>query len=149
MGLNDRDYYRRPGRSPFGTLPVWSVSTWLIALNVAVFVLDIVLRGLLFRIGSFSAVTAVWELQVWRFVTFQFLHAGVGHIFFNMLALYFFGPMIENYLGPRRFLAFYLLCGAAGAGRTWCCGGWVCSGTRWSRRLTRRWSGRRRGSSAC
>ena len=32
-----------------------------------------------------------------------------------MLALYFFGPMVESYLGRRRFLAFYLLCGAAGA----------------------------------
>src|SRR6185503_5686995 len=39
----------------------------------------------------------------------------VGHLFFNMLGLYFFGPFIERYLGSRRFLAFYLLCGIAGA----------------------------------
>jgi membrane associated rhomboid family serine protease len=62
----------------------------------------------------FSFTTAVGGLQVWRWITFQFIHAGLGHIFGNMLGLYFFGPMIEQYLGRRRFLAFYLLCGMAG-----------------------------------
>ena len=33
----------------------------------------------------------------------------------NMMALYLFGPLIEKWWGPRRFLAFYLLCGACGA----------------------------------
>jgi membrane associated rhomboid family serine protease len=65
--------------------------------------------------GYFSAVKAIHHLQVWRFITYQFLHANVSHIFFNMLALYFFGPLIESYLGSRKYLAFYLLCGIAGA----------------------------------
>ena len=101
-------------------LPAWSVTTWLIVINVAVFVADrflIILTGrpLLTLLGAFSAWTAVDHLQIWRFLTFQFLHASLGHIFFNMLGLYFFGPLIEGYLGSRRFLAFYLLCGMSGA----------------------------------
>ncbi|MFO0963285.1 MAG: rhomboid family intramembrane serine protease [Phycisphaerales bacterium] len=53
-------------------------------------------------------------LQVWRFITFQFLHHDLNHLIFNMLTLFFFGGMVEQYLGRKRFLAFYLLCGCAG-----------------------------------
>lgn len=53
--------------------------------------------------------------EFWRFIGFQFLHANLGHLFFNMLALYFFGPMVERYLGSKRYLAFYLLSGIFGA----------------------------------
>jgi membrane associated rhomboid family serine protease len=91
------------------------MTAWLIGINVAVYVLDLVLNHSLVRLGWFSAYEAMYHWQVWRFITFQFLHGGVQHIFFNMLALYFFGPMIESYLGPRKFLAFYLLCGISGA----------------------------------
>jgi membrane associated rhomboid family serine protease len=116
MGLYDREYIRRPADgSAVGRLPALSVATWLIVINVAVFVLDRLGYGQLTLLGYFSADTAIYHLQVWRFITFQFLHANLSHIFFNMLALYFFGPMVESYLGRRRFLAFYLLCGAAGA----------------------------------
>lgn len=48
--------------------------------------------------------------EVWRLVGFQFLHAGHIHLLFNMLGLFFFGPMVERYLGSKRYLAFYLLC---------------------------------------
>lgn len=124
MGFADRDYNRaaspgysrgRPARGVFGTLPMWSVTTWIIAINVAVFIVDGMLGGRLTGIGEFSKITAINDLQLWRFVTFQFLHVSISHIFFNMLALYFFGPMIEEYLGARRYLVFYLLCGVAGA----------------------------------
>jgi len=59
----------------------------------------------------FSTSTA---LQLWRFVGFQFLHANLSHLLFNMMALYFFGPIVERYLGGKRYLAFYLICGIAG-----------------------------------
>jgi membrane associated rhomboid family serine protease len=132
MAWQDRDYYRSSG-SGFSRLAMWSVTTWIIAINVAVFVLDQVLlrmgigqdvvsgdvlvgrAPLLAYWGNFSFAQAIGHLQLWRFVSFQFLHANVGHIFFNMLALYFFGPMIEQYLGSRRYLVFYLLCGMGGA----------------------------------
>lgn len=65
----------------------------------------------------YSAVPGVGisALQVWRFVGFQFCHASLSHLLFNMLGLYFFGPVVERYLGTKRFTAFYLLCGIAGA----------------------------------
>ena len=53
--------------------------------------------------------------QVWRFVGFQFLHADLTHLIFNMLGLWFFGPVVERYLGGKRYGAFYLLCGICGA----------------------------------
>ena len=51
---------------------------------------------------------------MWRLIGFQFLHADMLHLMFNMIALYFFGPLIEGVLGGKRYLAFYLLCGIAG-----------------------------------
>jgi membrane associated rhomboid family serine protease len=57
----------------------------------------------------------VSALQVWRFIGFQFCHADLNHLIFNMIGLYFFGPIVERYLGAKRFTAFYLLCGIAGA----------------------------------
>ena len=139
MGIYDRDYYRNsPRPSLVGTMNAWSVTTWLIAINVAVFLLDSILArqgigyqqligydpygnpvfgittGPLDHWGYFSVVTAVLQGQVWRFLTFQFLHASVNHILFNMISLYFFGQLVESYLGSRRYLAFYLLCGVAG-----------------------------------
>lgn len=65
--------------------------------------------------GYFSVDTAIYHLQVWRFLTCQFLHASAGHLIGNMIGMYFFGPIVEAHFGPRRYLAFYLLCGLAGA----------------------------------
>jgi len=120
MGIYDRDYYRQPSGGGFGSFEMWTITTWLIIVNVAVFFLDGVLNRMgagyaLSEWGYFSVATAIWHLEIWRFITFQFLHASVGHIFFNMLGLYFFGPIVESYLGSRRYLAFYLACGLAGA----------------------------------
>jgi membrane associated rhomboid family serine protease len=116
MGIYDRDYYRQPQQSnPFGGMRFWSVNSWLIAINVAVFVLDLILGGPLYELGYFSVNTAIYHLEIWRFITLQFLHDEnhLQHIGYNMLALFFFGPIAEQYLGSRRYLAFYLLCGIA------------------------------------
>lgn len=52
---------------------------------------------------------------VWQLVTYMFMHAGFAHIFFNMFALWMFGRTIEQQIGSRNFLLFYLICGI-GAG---------------------------------
>ncbi|MDP7029839.1 MAG: rhomboid family intramembrane serine protease [Phycisphaerales bacterium] len=62
----------------------------------------------------FSTKKVIGGAQLWRLVGFQFLHADLFHLMFNMIALYFFGPLIERTLGGKRYLAFYLLCGVAG-----------------------------------
>jgi len=73
---------------------------------------------------SFSTATAIYTdtpgvgfagLEIWRFIGFQFCHADMNHLIFNMIGLFFFGPIVERFLGARRFLAFYLICGIAGA----------------------------------
>jgi membrane associated rhomboid family serine protease len=110
-----------------------SITTWLIIINVVVFIVDILLfrHGIGYvvtipRVGSmlfpplqfwghFSEVFAIGKLQLWRFITFQFLHENLSHIVFNMITLYFFGPLVEEEMGRRQFLPFYLLCGMGGA----------------------------------
>lgn len=47
----------------------------------------------------------------WQIITYMFMHGGFAHIFFNMFALYMFGPVIERVLGPKRFIYFYLITG--------------------------------------
>lgn len=130
MAFENRDY-AAPGRfggagRGFGggtTGPSgWTVTTWLIVINCAVFLLGGVLGGSARadaadpnRWGFFSVNKAIWGLEVWRFFTYQFLHANFFHLLFNMIGLYFFGPLLERELGRRPFLAFYLLCGVSGA----------------------------------
>ena len=52
---------------------------------------------------------------LWQLATYMFLHQGIGHILFNMLALWMFGVEFERLWGTRRFLNFYFFCGI-GAG---------------------------------
>ncbi|MBR5889205.1 MAG: rhomboid family intramembrane serine protease [Akkermansia sp.] len=66
-------------------------------------------------ICAYSWFTCFLEGELWRIITYQFVHANFGHILFNMWALYFFGPPVESAMGARRFLVFYLACGVAGA----------------------------------
>lgn len=63
----------------------------------------------------FSTEKAFLGIEYWRFIGFQFLHANLTHLLFNMVGLFFFGPLVERYLGSKRYLAFYLLCGILGA----------------------------------
>lgn len=66
--------------------------------------------------GHFSTTKAFLEMQVWRLITFQFLHdrASILHILFNMIGLAVFGGLVEQHLGGKRYLAFYLMCGICG-----------------------------------
>ena len=51
----------------------------------------------------------------WTMVTYMFIHGGLGHIFGNMIALYFFGPRVEERLGSQHFFVLYMLSGISGA----------------------------------
>lgn len=65
--------------------------------------------------GHFSTARGFMQIEIWRFLTFQFLHANFLHLLFNMFGLWVFGGMVEQYLGFRRYAAFYLTCGIFGA----------------------------------
>lgn len=66
-------------------------------------------------LGACSYYTAILKGQLWRLITYQFVHANMGHLLFNMWALYFFGPAVEHVFGPKKFLLYYFTCGIAGA----------------------------------
>lgn len=134
MGIYDREYYRKSlPRGGFGYFSVWSITTWLIVSNILIFLAEVILQRTLgphtiniegfdfpapsplYLWGYFSIDLAIRHGQVWRFLTFQFLHASPMHLIFNMIGIYFFGPIVEAHFQGRRYLAFYLLCGVAGA----------------------------------
>jgi membrane associated rhomboid family serine protease len=118
MGIYDRDYYRREGPS---FLDRGQVCKWLIGINVVCFIIQIVTRpqALFGQLGPFTDalvldVEQVLQGQIWRLLTYAFLHDPVTtglpmHILFNMLFLWWFGSDIEDIYGPREFLAIYLL----------------------------------------
>lgn len=123
MGLYDRDYTREGFQDRFGNAPqmrmtiprLTTVVKRLLAINFLVYFLQI-LGGDEILVSWFSVFPVSWlvNLQLWRLVTYQFLHGGLMHIVFNMLGLFFLGPVLENHWGSRRFLIFYLGCGVAG-----------------------------------
>jgi membrane associated rhomboid family serine protease len=55
----------------------------------------------------------IHNYYLWQVFTYMFLHAGVWHLVFNMLALWFFGAQLEQEWGTRRFVNFFILCGVA------------------------------------
>ena len=57
------------------------------------------------------------SFEPWQLLSYAFLHASPLHLFFNMFALYMFGPDVERLLGTARFRVFYLVC-VVGAGAT-------------------------------
>jgi membrane associated rhomboid family serine protease len=91
------------------------VTPWvkrLITANVVVFFLQLNLQWLTPR---FELIPAYIFVRPWTAVTYMFLHAGLGHILFNMLGLYFFGSRVEERLGSNRFFALYMISGISGA----------------------------------
>lgn len=61
----------------------------------------------------------------WTFVTYMFLHAGILHLAFNMLMLFVFGPSVEERMGGRVFLLYYVLAGIGGAAFSFLLMQWV------------------------
>lgn len=51
------------------------------------------------------------EFGIWQFVTFQFMHGGFEHLFFNMFAVFMFGRVLEDVWGAKKFLIYYLVTG--------------------------------------
>jgi membrane associated rhomboid family serine protease len=88
----------------------------LIIANVAVFILQMIpgrIGDVVTGVGAMNPVLAFGHLQLWRLVTYMFLHSRdmIFHILFNMLSLYWFGVELEDIWGRRKFLFFYFVCG--------------------------------------
>ncbi len=105
--------------NPYGPIVVH----WLIFIKVILFACGFVWQTQTFRgtepvlqwYGAFSEFTCYQQGAWWQLITYQFLHANLGHIVFNMFALWFFGPTVERRFGHWRFLFYYLYCGVAAA----------------------------------
>ncbi|MSO57595.1 MAG: rhomboid family intramembrane serine protease [Thermoleophilia bacterium] len=93
----------------------------LVAVNVGVFLLTVAMGGGLANPGGevFERGTLVgllvWDGEWWRLGTSVFLHAGMIHLAFNMLALWWLGSVVEQWVGSGRFLLVYLAAGLSGS----------------------------------
>jgi membrane associated rhomboid family serine protease len=121
-----RSSYPHVSSMSFGPGPISTVLKALIASNVIIFALqhlilsNVALSGgngsdlfsTVLGLGPADVVTRLW---VWQPVTYMFLHVGLTHILFNMLALWMFGGELERIWGTRFFLRFYLASGVGAA----------------------------------
>ncbi|MCF7792020.1 MAG: rhomboid family intramembrane serine protease [Victivallales bacterium] len=116
--FQDRNYNRyryHSGNEYYHAVPV------LIMINVFVFLLQNVFISS-YGNYSYSPVTVYFSLnamafrnfQVWRIVTYMFLHANFFHILVNMWGLYLFGSMLERRIGSTKFLILYFISGISG-----------------------------------
>ncbi len=115
MSFSSRSYVNRyipSSRFPAGL-------KWLLIVNLGIFILNYILEpsGANAFLQNFALVPAqvVQTFAVWQLVTYMFLHAGIGHVLWNMLALWMFGVELERLWGTARFLRFYFLCGVFAA----------------------------------
>lgn len=89
----------------------------LLYINIILFVVQLILKhsgislvGLLALFPTYSNYFGIHQL-----ITHQFLHAGWLHLIFNMFALATIAPAVEEKVGSKKFLLFYLLCGVGSA----------------------------------
>lgn len=119
------NYYRPRGFGGFFSFP--PVIKNLLIINGVVFFVQLLMDNLSFNgypawyilnrwfalnpISGVDAAGQPFNFQVWQLITYQFMHGGFAHIFFNMFALWMFGAAIEDVMGSKKFLIFYLLAG--------------------------------------
>jgi len=101
-----------------GGIPV--VTRNLLIINALVYLAQYLLGG---KSGQFTIIDyygALFPVESEHFyphqiITYMFLHGGIGHVFFNMFAVYMFGRTLEMVWGPRKFFFYYIITGI-GAG---------------------------------
>jgi len=107
--------YYQTRRVMFGGGSITPAVKWLLIINVGVFIFQALLDHsfiILFGLVPYL----VWrELYIWQLFTYQFLHGGLFHLLFNMLALWMFGCDLERRWGTQFFLRYYFICVVGGA----------------------------------
>lgn len=94
-----------------------TVTKNLLLINLIVWLLDGVLsnRGIHLSgiLGLFPLTGGMFH--IWQPLTYMFMHAGFSHLFFNMFAVWMFGPVLEREWGEKKYLTYYLVCGLGAA----------------------------------
>jgi membrane associated rhomboid family serine protease len=113
--LEDRDYMRQPAYHE----PRLSLTVLLIILNTACFVAEWIASfyphsSLFLQDYLALSLDGLKHGYAWQFLTYQFMHAGWMHLFFNCLVIFFFGRSVETILGRSRFIGLYLTSGIIG-----------------------------------
>jgi membrane associated rhomboid family serine protease len=98
----------------FGPGPLTPAIKLLIAANVAAFLIALIVPEVTLLFGLRPA-DVIGHLYLWQPVTYMFLHGGIFHILFNMLALWMFGVELERMWGSRYFTRFYFVSGIGAA----------------------------------
>ncbi|MGE5245251.1 MAG: rhomboid family intramembrane serine protease [Betaproteobacteria bacterium] len=98
----------------FGPGPISTALKAIIGANVVVFLFTTFVPSAQLTLGLVP-IWVVHRLFLWQLVTYMFVHGGLLHILFNMLALWMFGTELERLWGTRYFLKFYFVTGI-GAG---------------------------------
>jgi membrane associated rhomboid family serine protease len=98
-------------QSPFSNLT--PVVKNLIIINIIFYVATWVLGNT--QVDLVSLFSAFYfnspRFHPWQIITYMFMHGGLLHIAFNMLGLFFLGPMLEHTMGSKRFLQYYFITG--------------------------------------
>src|SRR5688572_26906023 len=84
----------------------------LLVANIVAFIVTAAIQPLYYNL---ALVPPLALTRPWTVLTYMFLHQGLGHLFFNMIGLFFFGPRLEVRLGGKDFLWLYFLGGIGGA----------------------------------
>src|SRR5688572_26197989 len=91
-------------------MPITPIVKHMLILNVIVFLAIKMLPENIGQMMPFYS-PATGFFQPFQIITYMFTHFDVSHIFFNMLSLFFLGPMVEMALGAKRFLGLYMISG--------------------------------------
>jgi len=119
-----RGYRQRTYRRRKGFFERTSLTNIIILINIIAFVVIITLIGVLgvdlTNVEAFTnsflkylALSPELFVQgfVWTLLTSMFMHGGFGHLFVNMISMFFIGNFVERLIGKRRFFWFYLISG--------------------------------------
>ncbi len=105
-------YYRYRFSFGYGLTPI--IKKLMIIMGAFFLLQMVVSQRISFYLGLVPIL--VWKKYfLWQLVTYIFLHGGISHLLFNLLALWMFGGELESYWGSKKFLRYFLFCGV-GAG---------------------------------
>ena len=86
----------------------------IIIINVLVMIMTMLNEDMMYEKFALFYPTSPF-FHIWQPVTHMFMHGGFWHLFFNMYTLYFFGRVLEERWGAKKFLIFYFVTGLGAA----------------------------------